>query len=63
MKLTSLFTVKETIPKKKKKKMTYRMGKNSCKQCKQQGLNLKIYKQLIKLSKKQTTQLKNGQKI
>ena len=48
---------------KQKQKTTYRMGKNICKWCGQQGTISKIYKQLIQLNNKnkQTIQSKNVQ--
>ena len=38
------------------------MGENICKWYDQWGINVQIYKQLIQLTIKKTTQLKNGQK-
>ena len=46
---------------KQNEKPTYRMGENICKWCDWQGLNSKIYKQVIQLNNK-TTQSKNVQK-
>ena len=55
MKLTSFCTAKET-KKKTKRQLTYRMGENSLKLCKDKGLISKIDKQLIQLNSKKTQQ-------
>ena len=57
-KFTSFCTAKETINK-KKKKLTEWEKRSAC-DVTDKGLNFKIYKQLIQLSNKKTTHLKNG---
>ena len=60
IKVTSFCTAKETI---KKKKKNYRLGEHICKWWNQQGINLQNTQTAHRTTKKQTTQLKNKQKI
>ena len=47
---------------KQNEKTTYRTGENICKLYEQQALNFQNIQTVYTISKKQTTQLKNGQK-
>ena len=60
MKLKSFFTAKETINKMKRQPSEWE--KIFANKATDKGLISKIYKQLMKLNIKQTTQSKNGQK-
>ena len=48
---------------KQSEKKTHRMEESICKQSNWQGINLKLYKQLMQFDIKKTTQSKNGWKI
>ena len=60
MKLKSFFTAKETINKMKRQPLKWE--KIFANEATGKGLTSKIYKQLIQLNIKKTTQSKNGQK-
>ena len=57
----SFFKAKETIKKKKKRKDNPQNGRNYCNDATDKGLISKIYKQLIQLNNKKTTQSKDEQ--
>ena len=60
IKLTSFYTAKETINKTKRQPTEWK--KIFANDATDKGLICKIYKQLIQLNNKKTTQSKNGQK-